>query len=91
MIIINQSLLNENNEEENDNLSSVKDLLQSNAGTTGLMEIKEAIEDLKTPLKLILSKSQCVSANEVFHPLVACVVLCKFCYLQEWTTLRAAL
>ena len=72
-------------EEENDSAFSVKDFLQSNGGTTGLMEIKAAIEDLKTPLKPILDKHQSVCANETSHSLVACVVLCKSCYQQEWT------
>ena len=57
-IIINQSLLNGSNEEENDGAFSVKDSLKSNGGTTGSMEIKMTIEDLKNPFKPMLGKCQ---------------------------------
>ena len=78
-------------EEENDSPFSVKDFLQSNGDTTGLMEIKAAIEDLKTPLKPILDNHQSVCANESSHSLVACGVPCKSCYQEEWTKLKAAI
>ena len=46
----------ENDEEENDNSFSAKDFLQSNGGTTGLIDIKIAIEDLKTSSKPVIGK-----------------------------------
>ena len=59
MNLINQSVLTENDEQENDGSCSVKDYLQLNGGTTGLTEIKAAIENFKTPSKPVLGKHQC--------------------------------
>ena len=55
----------ENDEEENNSLFSTRNFQQSNGGTTGLMETKVAIEDLKTtPSKPLFSKHQCLKENE---------------------------
>ena len=58
MILIKQSMSTENDDEENDSSFSAKDFLQLNGETTGLIEIKVAIEDLKTPSKPVLGKPQ---------------------------------
>ena len=39
----------------------------------------------------MLGKCQCVFVDETSHSLVACVVLCKFCYQQEQTTLERSI
>ena len=89
MILIKLSSSAENDEEDNDGSFSVKDFLQSNGGTTQLMEIKVAIEDLKTPSK---SVSVDVYQEKTTHFLSICViVLCKFCYQQTRTMLKVAI
>ena len=90
MILIEQSLSAENDDEENGSSFSVKDFLQSNGGSTGLMGIKKAIEATGTSSRPVLDKHHCFSDSETSHSLSACVVLWKFCYQQDRNLLKAA-
>ena len=69
MILIEQSLSAGNDDEENDSSFSVKDFLQSNGGSSGLMGIKKAIEAMGTSSRPVLDKHHCFSDSETSHSL----------------------
>ena len=91
MILIKQFMSAENDEEDNIDSLSPMDFLQCNGGSTGLMDIKKAIEDLGIPSKPVLGKHHCFSDSETSHSLSASVVLCILCDQQDRTPLKAAI